>query len=48
MIYIEKHGEPEWLNEFKRKNPKATYDSKEFKPYITRMNEELVKEQKYL
>ena len=28
MIYIDKQGEPEWLAEFKKKYPKATYDSK--------------------
>jgi ferritin-like protein len=48
MIYIEKHEEPEWLAEFKQNNPQATYDSKEFKPYISRLNEVLVKEQKHL
>lgn len=36
------------MKEFKRKNPKADYDSAEFKPYIPRLNEALVKEQKYL
>lgn len=46
MIFIDKQEEPEWLKEFKRKNPKATYDSKNFKPYIKKLNEELVKEQK--
>ena len=29
MIYIDKHQEPEWFVEFKKKYPKATYDSKE-------------------
>lgn len=48
MIYIDKREEPEWFTEFKKKYPKATYDSKEFRPYISRLNEELVKEQKYI
>lgn len=48
MIYIDKQEEPGWLAEFKKKHPKATYDSKEFKPYISRLNEDLVKEQKYI
>lgn len=30
MIYIEKGEEPQFLSEFKRKNPGKTYDSKEF------------------
>lgn len=30
MIYIEKSEEPEFLSEFKRKNPDKTYDSEEF------------------
>lgn len=38
MIYINKQTEPEWLSEFKRKNANATYDSQEFKPYISRLN----------
>ena len=48
MIYINKQTEPEWLSEFKRKNANATYDSQEFKPYISRLNKELVAEQKCL
>lgn len=28
MIYIEKGEEPQFLSEFKRKNPGKTYDSK--------------------
>ena len=48
MIYIDKHEEPVWLTEFKKKYPRATYDSKEFKPYISQLNEELIKEQKYI
>lgn len=48
MIYIDKREDPEWFAEFKKKYPKATYDSKEFKPYIPRLNEELIKEQKYI
>ena len=45
MIYINKQTEPERLSEFKRKNANATYDSQEFKPYISRLNKELVAEQ---
>lgn len=48
MIYINKHEEPDWLTEFKRKHPKATYDSKEFDDHKRKLNNELVKEQKYL
>ena len=33
MIYIEKSEEPEFLSEFKRKNPDKTYDSEEFAHY---------------
>ncbi len=45
MIYIRKHTEPDWLGEFKRKHVKADYDSRQFKPYISRLNKELVSEQ---
>ena len=48
MIYIDKPKEPDWLVEFKRKNPKSTYDSNEFEAYKSKLNEELVKEQKYI
>lgn len=36
------------MNCFKKKYPKATYDSLEFAPYRSKLNEVLVKEQKYL
>lgn len=48
MIYINKGEEPEWLREFKKKFPKATYDSKEFKQYIPVLNDVLIREQKGL
>ena len=48
MLYIKKLDEPEWLNEFKRKNPKATYDSDEFKEYRNKLRDVLIHEQKGL
>lgn len=33
MIYIKKNTEPEWLTEYKRRNPTATYDSESFSGY---------------
>lgn len=48
MIYIRKQTEPNWLSELKRKHEKMTYDSKLFQPYISRLNKELVSEQKGL
>lgn len=48
MIYINKHNEPQWLREFKRKNPKADYDSADFAGYKTELKKELLREQKYL
>lgn len=46
MIHIQKAEEPEFMIEFKKKNPKKTYDSEEFAPYRDRLREILVKEQK--
>lgn len=46
MIYIKKGDEPAFLTEFKHKNPKKTYDSKEFAPYRGELTKVLVKEQK--
>ena len=46
MIHIQKVEEPEFMIEFKKKNPKKTYDSEEFAPYRDRLREILVKEQK--
>ena len=46
MIYIIKEDEPDFLLEFKRKNPKGTYDSKEFQPYRSELTKFLLKEQK--
>ena len=46
MIYIEKGEEPQFLSEFKRKNPGKTYDSKEFQPYRNELTEVLIKEQR--
>ena len=46
MIYIEKGEEPQFLSEFKRKNPGKTYDSKEFQPYRSELTEVLMKEQR--
>lgn len=45
MIHIQKVEEPEFMIEFKKKNPKKTYDSEEFAPYRDRLREILVKEQ---
>lgn len=46
MIYIEKSEEPEFLSEFKRKNPDKTYDSEEFAHYRGILTDVLIKEQK--
>lgn len=46
MIHIQKGEEPEFMIDFKKKNPKKTYDSEEFAPYRDRLREILVKEQK--
>lgn len=48
MIYIEKQKEPEWLCEFKRKNPDADYDSDNFTEHRQELKRELLREQKYL
>lgn len=48
MIHIQKGEEPEFMLEFKKKNPKKIYDSEEFAPYRDRLREILVKEQKYI
>lgn len=48
MIYIEKQKEPEWLREFKRKNPGADYDSDNFTEHRQELKRELLREQKYL
>lgn len=45
MIYIKKNTEPEWLTEYKRRNPTATYDSESFFGYREQLRKELVKEQ---
>lgn len=48
MIYIEKQKEPEWLREFKRRNPGADYDSDNFAEHKQELKRELLREQKYL
>ena len=48
MIYIHKGEEPEFLGEFKRKNPDKNYDSKEFHTWIYPLREKLCEEQKGL
>lgn len=45
MIYIKKNTEPEWLTEYKRRNPTATYDSESFSGFREQLRKELVKEQ---
>ena len=45
MIYIHKGEEPEFLGEFKRKNPDKNYDSKEFHTWIYPLREKLCEEQ---
>ena len=45
MIYIKKNTEPEWLTEYKRRNPTATYDSESFLGYREKLRKELVSEQ---
>ncbi len=46
MIHIQKGEEPAFMVEFKKKNPKKTYDSKEFTQYRPLLKKVLVKEQK--
>ena len=48
MIYINKGEEPDFLIKYKKKNPKATYESDSFKQYIKDLREILVKEQKFV
>ncbi len=48
MIYIEKNEEPQWLKDFKIKNPQANYDAEAFLPFHGKLREELVKEQQFL
>ncbi len=48
MIYIHKGDEPEFLGEFKRKNPGKNYDSKEFGTWIPVLRKRLCEEQKGL
>ncbi len=48
MIHIQKKEEPEFLTEYKQKNPSATYDTDSFKAYHSLLREKLVKEQKGL
>lgn len=48
MIQIKKGNEPDFLHNYVAKNPKATYDSKTFKPYYTKLRKALVGEQKGL
>lgn len=48
MIYIEKGKEPDFLSDFKRKNPKKTYESEEFRELRSPLNDVLRKEQKGL
>ena len=48
MIYINKNNEPDWLIDFKKKNPKALYSSEEFSSYRTKLRESLIHEQKGL
>ena len=48
MLYIQKGEEPEFLTEFKRKNPAKQYDSKEFKSWIPILRDVLCNEQKGL
>lgn len=45
MIYIKKNTEPEWLIEYKSRNPTATYDSDSFFGYREQLRKELVREQ---
>ena len=45
MIYIKKNIEPEWLTEYKKRNPADTYDSDSFLCYKEQLRKELVKEQ---
>lgn len=46
MIHIQKGEEPAFMVEFKKKNPKKTYDSKEFTQYRPLLKKVLIKEQK--
>lgn len=48
MIHINKQMEPQWLREFKRKNPQADYDSEDFADHRPELKQELLREQKKL
>lgn len=48
MIYIQKEEEPEWLKEFKKKYPRANYDSPEFSKHRKPLKEILIREQRGL
>lgn len=48
MLYIQKGEEPQFLTDFKKKNPKKDYDSNEFAEYRPELRKELVKEQRRL
>ena len=48
MIYINKNSEPDWLVDFKKKNPKSLYSSDEFSQHRTKLRETLIQEQKGL
>lgn len=45
MIYIKKNDEPEWLIEYKKRHPTATYDADTFSCYREQLRKELVMEQ---
>lgn len=48
MIYIHKGEEPDFLREFKSKNPDKNYDSEEFGTWRSILREQLCREQKGL
>ncbi len=48
MIRIKKNEPPDFLTTYISHNPTATYDSESFKPFYSKLREELVKEQKGL
>lgn len=48
MLFITKGEEPEWLLEYKRKNPKSKYSDSSFAEYRQELSDVLRKEQKYL
>ncbi|MDO4554254.1 MAG: retron system putative HNH endonuclease [Lachnospiraceae bacterium] len=48
MIHIQKGREPQWLKDYKEKNPQSDYDTESFQPFHSKLREKLVEEQNSL